>query len=87
MTTLSSDNLGFSSQGLMGIPAGAQAAPTRAIQSGTGHNVMYFKALAFCEAVLPNRLTSKAQARTVSGRNDVLLGYFSGCVAQPRSQM
>ena len=70
----------------MGIPARAQAAPTRAIQSGTGHNVMYFKALGFCEAVLPNWLTSKANATTVSGRNDALLGYFRGLEAQPRSQ-
>ena len=43
---------------------------------GEGHNVMYFKVLALCEAVLPNRLTSKAKARTVTGRNDALLGYF-----------
>ena len=63
----------------MAIPAGAQAAPTRAaIQSGTGHNVMYFKALAFCEADLPNTLTSTAKARTLSGRDDVLLGYVRG---------
>ena len=71
----------------MAIPVVAQAAPTRAaIQSGTGHNVMYFKALAFCEADLPNALTSKAKARIVSGRNNALLGYVQGCVAQPRSQ-
>ena len=63
----------------MAIPAGAQAAPTRAaIQSGAGHNVMYFKALAFCEADLPNTLTSKAKARTLSGRDGVLLGYVRG---------
>ena len=71
----------------MAIPAGAQAAPTRAaIHSGTGHNVMYFKALAFCEADLPNTLTSTAKARNVSGLDDALLGYLRGCVAQPRSQ-
>ena len=36
----------------MAIPAGAQTTPTRAtIQSGTCHDVMYFKVLAFCEAV------------------------------------
>ena len=46
----------------MGIPAGAQVAPTRAaIQSGTGHNVMYSRALAFKEAVWQNGLTSKAK--------------------------
>ena len=57
----------------MGIQPGAQAAPTSAdIQSRTGHDVMYFKALAFCEAVLPNTLTSKAKARIVSGRDDTL---------------
>ena len=71
----------------MAIPAGAQAAPTRAaLQSGFGHTVMYFKTLAFCEADLPNTLTSKAEARTVSGRDDALLGYVRGCVAQPRFQ-
>ena len=72
----------------MAMPAGALAAPTRAaIQSGTGHNVMYFKALALCEADLPNTLTSKANARTVSGRDDALLGYVRGCVVQPRSAL
>ena len=67
----------------MGIPAGAQAASIRASQSGTGHHVMCFKVLAFCEAVLPNSLTSKVKARIVGGRDDVLLGYFRGRVAQP----
>ena len=71
----------------MDIPAGAQAAPTRAaMKSGTRHNVMYFQALAFCKAVLPNTLTSKAKARIVSRHDDALLGYVRGCVAQPRSE-
>ena len=61
----------------MGSLAGAQAAPTRsAIQPGTGHDVMSFKAQASWEAVLPTTLTSKAKPRTVSGRDDALLGYF-----------
>ena len=47
----------------MAIPPKSPTTPTRAaIQSGTGH-IMYFKALAFCEADLPNTLTSKAKAR------------------------
>ena len=63
------------------IQAGAQAALTRAaIQSG--HDVMYFKAPAVSEAVLLNRLTSKAKART-----GALLGYFPGCVVQPLSMI
>ena len=40
----------------------AQAAPMRAtIQSGTGHDVIYFEALAFWEAALPNRATPRPE--------------------------
>ena len=64
----------------MAIPARAQAALTRAtIQWGTWHDVMYLNVLAFCEAVLPNRLTSKTKARITSGRDDALLGSFEDC--------
>ena len=48
----------------MAIPPKSPTTPTRAaIHPGTGHNVVYFKALAFCETDLPNTLTSKAKAR------------------------
>ena len=43
----------------MGIPAGVKAAPIRTtIQSGTGHDGMCLEDLTFCEAVLPDALTS-----------------------------
>ena len=78
---------GASAAALKRLGENVQCLRLLAIQSGTWHDVIRLKVLAFCEAVLPKRLTSNAKARIISSRDNVLLGYFQGCMVPPHFQL